>query len=153
MMGMRMPETCSGVFKWQVINFRSCCIWLVYSVESLRIVPFILLYVCNLSSKSLYFLIFSTPGIVICIWINIVKDKYNNFPTHLFRNGKFWRIWESGADLYSVLALMSDLTLQFSATHILPLRSNSSTVRRFISHQKMSSLYWLKSHFWTGCMT
>ena len=30
---MRMPETCWAVFKWQVINSRSCCIWLVDSVE------------------------------------------------------------------------------------------------------------------------
>jgi len=28
-MGMRMPETCWAVFKWQVINLRNCCIWLV----------------------------------------------------------------------------------------------------------------------------
>jgi hypothetical protein len=33
-MGMRMPETCWYVFKWQVIYLRSCCIWLVDSVES-----------------------------------------------------------------------------------------------------------------------
>ena len=33
-MGMRMPETCWAVFKWQVINLRSCCIWLVDSVEN-----------------------------------------------------------------------------------------------------------------------
>ena len=32
-MGMRMPETCWAVFKWQVINLRSCCIWLFDSVE------------------------------------------------------------------------------------------------------------------------
>jgi hypothetical protein len=36
MMGMRMPETCWAVFKWQVINLRSCCIWLVDSVESMK---------------------------------------------------------------------------------------------------------------------
>jgi len=35
MMGMRMPETCWVVFKWQLINMRSCCIWLVDSVESM----------------------------------------------------------------------------------------------------------------------
>jgi hypothetical protein len=35
MMGMRMPETCWAVFKWQVINLRVCCIWLVDSVESM----------------------------------------------------------------------------------------------------------------------
>jgi len=35
MMGMRMPETCWAVFKRQVINFRSCCIWLVNSIESM----------------------------------------------------------------------------------------------------------------------
>ena len=35
MMGMRMPETCSAVFKGQVINLRRCCIWLVDSVESM----------------------------------------------------------------------------------------------------------------------
>jgi hypothetical protein len=34
-MGMRMPETCWAVFKWQVINLRICCIWLVDSVESM----------------------------------------------------------------------------------------------------------------------
>jgi len=34
MMGMRMPETCSAVFKWQGINLRSCCILLVDSVEN-----------------------------------------------------------------------------------------------------------------------
>jgi len=34
-MGMSMPETCWAVFKWQVINLRSCCIWLVDSVESM----------------------------------------------------------------------------------------------------------------------
>jgi len=34
-MGMRMPETCWAVFKWQVINLRSCCIWLVDSDESM----------------------------------------------------------------------------------------------------------------------
>jgi hypothetical protein len=33
MMGMRMPETCWAVSKWQVINLRSCCILLVDSVE------------------------------------------------------------------------------------------------------------------------
>ena len=33
MMGMSMPETCWAVFKWQVINLRSCCICLVDSVE------------------------------------------------------------------------------------------------------------------------
>ena len=33
MMGMRMPKTCWAVFKWQVINLRSCCIWMVDSVE------------------------------------------------------------------------------------------------------------------------
>jgi hypothetical protein len=33
MMGMRMPETCSAVFKRQVINRRNCCIWLVDSFE------------------------------------------------------------------------------------------------------------------------
>jgi hypothetical protein len=32
MMGMRMPETCWAVSKWQVINLRICCIWLVDSV-------------------------------------------------------------------------------------------------------------------------
>ena len=35
MMGMRMPKTCWAVFKWQVINLRICCIWLVDSVERL----------------------------------------------------------------------------------------------------------------------
>jgi len=35
MMGMMMPETCWVVFKWQVINLRICCIWLVDSVERL----------------------------------------------------------------------------------------------------------------------
>jgi len=35
MMGMRMPETCWAVFKRQVINLRSCCIWLVDSFESM----------------------------------------------------------------------------------------------------------------------
>ena len=34
-MGMWMPETCWAVFKWQVINLRICCIWLVDSVESM----------------------------------------------------------------------------------------------------------------------
>jgi len=34
MMGMRMPETCWAVFKWQVINMRSCCILFFDSVES-----------------------------------------------------------------------------------------------------------------------
>jgi len=34
-MGMRMPETCWAVFKRQVINLRSCCIWFVDSVESM----------------------------------------------------------------------------------------------------------------------
>ena len=33
MMGMRMPETCWAVFKWQVRNLRNCCIWLVDSFE------------------------------------------------------------------------------------------------------------------------
>jgi hypothetical protein len=33
-MGMRMPETCWAVFKWQVINLRICCIWFVDSVEN-----------------------------------------------------------------------------------------------------------------------
>jgi len=33
-MGMRMPKTCWAVFKWQVINLRICCIWLVDSVEN-----------------------------------------------------------------------------------------------------------------------
>ena len=32
-MGMRMPETCWAVCKWQVINLMICCIWLVDSVE------------------------------------------------------------------------------------------------------------------------
>ena len=35
MMGMMMPETCGAVFKRQVINLRSCCIWLVDSVENM----------------------------------------------------------------------------------------------------------------------
>jgi len=35
MMGMRMPETCWTVFKWQVIHLRICFIWLVDSVESM----------------------------------------------------------------------------------------------------------------------
>jgi hypothetical protein len=35
MMGMRMPETCRALFKRQAINLRSCCIWLVDSVESM----------------------------------------------------------------------------------------------------------------------
>jgi hypothetical protein len=30
-----MPETCWAVFKWQVINLKSCCILLVDSVESM----------------------------------------------------------------------------------------------------------------------
>jgi hypothetical protein len=34
-MGMRMPETCWAVFKRQIINLRSCCIWLVDSIESM----------------------------------------------------------------------------------------------------------------------
>jgi hypothetical protein len=34
-MGVRMPETCWAVFKRQVINLRSCRIWLFDSVESL----------------------------------------------------------------------------------------------------------------------
>ena len=34
MMGMRMPETCWAVSKRQVINLKSCCIWLVDSVEN-----------------------------------------------------------------------------------------------------------------------
>jgi hypothetical protein len=33
MMGMRTPETCWAVFKWQVINLRNCFIWLVDSFE------------------------------------------------------------------------------------------------------------------------
>jgi hypothetical protein len=33
MMGMRMPNTCWAVFKWQAINLRNCCIWLVDSFE------------------------------------------------------------------------------------------------------------------------
>jgi len=33
MMGIRIPETCWAVFKWQVINLRICCIWLVDSIE------------------------------------------------------------------------------------------------------------------------
>jgi hypothetical protein len=32
-MGVRTPETCLAVFKWQVINLKICCIWLVDSVE------------------------------------------------------------------------------------------------------------------------
>ena len=40
MMGMRMPETCWAVFKWQVINLRSCCVWLVDSVEILGWNPY-----------------------------------------------------------------------------------------------------------------
>ena len=35
-MGMRMPETCWAVFKWQVINPRNYCIWLVDSFEFTR---------------------------------------------------------------------------------------------------------------------
>jgi len=35
MMGMRLPETCWALFKRQVINLRSCCLWLVDSVESM----------------------------------------------------------------------------------------------------------------------
>ena len=34
-MGMRMSETCWAVFKRQVIKLRSCCIWLVDSVEKM----------------------------------------------------------------------------------------------------------------------
>jgi hypothetical protein len=34
MMGVKTPEICWAVFKRQVINLRSCCIWLVDSVES-----------------------------------------------------------------------------------------------------------------------
>jgi len=34
-MGMRMPETCWAVFKWQVLKLRSCCICFVDSVESM----------------------------------------------------------------------------------------------------------------------
>jgi hypothetical protein len=37
MLGMRMPETCWAVFKQQVINLSSCCIWLVDSVGSMMI--------------------------------------------------------------------------------------------------------------------
>jgi hypothetical protein len=37
MMGVRMPETCWAVFKWQVINLRSCCIWLVDLFESIMV--------------------------------------------------------------------------------------------------------------------
>ena len=33
MTGMRMPETWWAIFKWQVINLRNCCIWLVHSFE------------------------------------------------------------------------------------------------------------------------
>ena len=46
MMGMRMPETYWAVFKWQVINLKRCCIWLVDSVESkkLSVCDFSLLY-------------------------------------------------------------------------------------------------------------
>ena len=32
---MKMPKTCWAVFKRRVINLRSCCIWLVKSVESM----------------------------------------------------------------------------------------------------------------------
>jgi len=35
MMGTRLPKTCWDVSKWQVINLRICCIWLVDSVESM----------------------------------------------------------------------------------------------------------------------
>ena len=35
MMGMRMSETCWAVFKWQVVNLKICCFWLVDSVESM----------------------------------------------------------------------------------------------------------------------
>jgi hypothetical protein len=34
MMGVRMPETCWAIFKWQVINLRIYCIWLVDSVKN-----------------------------------------------------------------------------------------------------------------------
>jgi hypothetical protein len=37
MMGMRMPETCWAVFKRQVLNLRTWCIWLVDSFESMMI--------------------------------------------------------------------------------------------------------------------
>jgi hypothetical protein len=36
MMGMRMPETCWTVFKWQVINLRNCCIRFVDLFESYK---------------------------------------------------------------------------------------------------------------------
>jgi len=46
-MGIRMPETCWAVFKWQVINLRICCICLVDSVETS-----VYLYVACLSFRS-----------------------------------------------------------------------------------------------------
>jgi hypothetical protein len=42
MMGMRMPETCWAVFKWQAINLRVWCIWLVDLFEQIIIFAFCL---------------------------------------------------------------------------------------------------------------
>jgi hypothetical protein len=36
-MGMRMPETCSAVFKRQMINLKIFCIWLVVSFECMMV--------------------------------------------------------------------------------------------------------------------
>jgi hypothetical protein len=36
MMGMRMTETCLTVFKRHAINLRDCCIWLVDSLECVK---------------------------------------------------------------------------------------------------------------------
>jgi hypothetical protein len=53
------------------------------------------------------------------------KTNTTIFP-HIFSGMEnFEAFWESGAGFCSVLALKSDLTLQFLATHILPLRSDS----------------------------
>jgi hypothetical protein len=84
MLGMWLPETSWAVFKWQVINLRICCIWLVDSVKNMHICFYSSMTTCfsqllsqNVQNKANYSA--NIIHTVFCPILNVLlsKNKYS----------------------------------------------------------------------------
>jgi hypothetical protein len=114
-MSMRMPETCWAVFKWQVINLRSCCISLVDSVETFIDIgislnfpfpkQFVCLLYCDLSvlpTGCAFFVEFLRRFFMCgfkyltCLWRSWYWDIYSSVFILNWLNRKTGSAWTSG---------------------------------------------------------
>ena len=101
MIGMRKSKTCWAVFKWQVINLRSCCIWLVDSVECITYsesVSVFLPYLCSMQSAMRCVLLSS----VACL----ILQNISTSPHKIFRKNDWTSDFRLSVQLLSEIFLI-----------------------------------------------